>query len=275
MLDNDPSNVDALIVHGNALAALKDLDGATKEVQEAIDLDPDRAQGYSSLAVIRLAQGDRDQAKAAFEKAVSVDPRSLNARLALANFQWGVGDSAGAEQSLKKALEIDPKNALANRALATYYIGARRPTEAEPFLKAAAESAGTGDAQIQLADYYIGVSRLPDAKRILEPLVARKDTAAEAESRLAALAYVEGDKAGAVRRVDGVLARTPSHVPSLLLKARWLAADGKHGRSASCPRRPPSSRIRRLHAPTSCSACCRPVCGSRRKRSCPSTKSCA
>ena len=120
VLDNDPSNIDALIVHGNALAALKDLDGATKEVQEAIDLDPDRAQSYSSLAVIRLAQGDREQAKAAFEKAVSVDPQSLNARLALANFQWGVGDSAGAEQSLKKALEIDPKNALANRALATY-----------------------------------------------------------------------------------------------------------------------------------------------------------
>ena len=222
-----PASVDAQIVLGNALAGLKDLDGAVKEIQEAISLEPTRAQSYTNLAVMKLAQGLRDEAKAAFEKAVAVDPKSATARLALANFQWGTGDLAGAEESLKRALEIDPKQALANQALATFYIGSRRLAEAEPYLKAAAELAGTGRAQLQLADYYLGVQRFPEAKTILEKLAGDKDTASEAASRLAALAYDQGDKAGAVSRVDGVLARDPSHVPSLLLKSRWLALEGK------------------------------------------------
>ena len=227
VLESDPTNVEALIVHGNALAALKDLDGATKEIEEALELNPDSPQGHGTLAAIRLAQGDREKAKAAFEKAVSVDPSSMNARLALANFQWSTGDSAGAEASLKRALELDPKHSVTNQALAMLYMGSGRAAEAEPYLKATADSPGALSAQLRLADYYIAMNRTSDAKSILESLAPEKGVAAEAQSRLASLTYAGGDKAGAVRTVEGVLARSPDHVPSLLLKARWLAAEGK------------------------------------------------
>ena len=39
----DASNVNAQILLGNALAGLKDLDGAINEVEEALKLDPDRS----------------------------------------------------------------------------------------------------------------------------------------------------------------------------------------------------------------------------------------
>jgi tetratricopeptide (TPR) repeat protein len=229
VLESDPNNVEALILHGNALAALKDLVGATKEIEEALELNPDSPQGYATLAAIRLAEGDREKANAAFEKAVSVDPSSMNARLALANFQWSTGDSAGAEASLKRALELDPQHSVANQALATLYMGSGRAAEAEPYLKAAAAPTGAPSAQLRLADYYIAMNRTSDARSILESLVRErgKGVAAEAESRLAALVYAGGDKAGAVRTVEGVLARSPGHVPSLLLKARWLAVEGR------------------------------------------------
>src|SRR5689334_5935037 len=42
VLQKDPKNVDAQVTLGNALAGLKDLPGAVKEIEEALRLDPDR-----------------------------------------------------------------------------------------------------------------------------------------------------------------------------------------------------------------------------------------
>src|SRR5687768_5437447 len=70
VVERDPSNVEAQLILGNALAGLKDLDGAVKEIEGAIKLDPARGLTYSNLAALRLAQGQKDQAEAAFRKAV-------------------------------------------------------------------------------------------------------------------------------------------------------------------------------------------------------------
>ncbi len=43
ILANDPKNVQAQILRGSALAGLKDLDSAIAQIEEAIDLDPDRS----------------------------------------------------------------------------------------------------------------------------------------------------------------------------------------------------------------------------------------
>ena len=77
VVERDPTNVEAQLVLGNALAGLKDLDGAVREIEGAIELDPARGLTYSNLAALRMAQGQKDAAKAAFQKAVEVDPRSI------------------------------------------------------------------------------------------------------------------------------------------------------------------------------------------------------
>ena len=140
-----------------------------KEIEGAIELDPERGLTYSNLAVLRLAQGQKDQALAAYQKAVEVDPRSIIAWLSLANFQWSAGDVGAAETSLKRALEVDSKHVLANNALAVLYMSSRRIAEAEPYLKTIADS-GIPEAAFQLADYYIGARRYDDAVGVLQPL---------------------------------------------------------------------------------------------------------
>jgi tetratricopeptide (TPR) repeat protein len=225
VIDRSPANANAQLVLGNALAGMKDLDGAVRQIEGAIKLEPNSAT-YATLALVRMAQGNKELARAAYLKAVEVEPNSVNARLALASFHGSVGELVEAEASLKKALEIAPKHPLANRMAAVFYTLAGKSAAAEPYLKTLAES-GTPGAALQLADYYIQSARFADARTVLDRLAKDPMSANDAETRLAAIAYAQGDHKRAHDGVDGVIARAPAWVPALLLKARMLQAEGK------------------------------------------------
>ena len=226
VLAREPQNVEALTLYGNALAGTQDLAGAVEQIEQAIQLDPNRGLTYTNLATFKLAQGDRDQARAAFEKAVQLDPTSVPAKVALANFQWGSGDGPAAEQTLKAALAVDAKDPLANRMLAAYYMSSRRAAEAEPYLKTLSDAGGER-AKVALADYYISIKRLDQAKAVLEPLVQAEKATSTAALRLAQIAYVEKHTAEAHAALDKILARDPRNPAVLFEKARWLALEGK------------------------------------------------
>ena len=231
VVNRSPTNVNALLVLGNALAGMKDLEGAIREIEGAIELDPTSARSYGSLAALRLAQGDRALARAAYEKAVEVDPRSVRAWLALATFQGLSGESTNAEQSLQKAIAIDRKDPLANRMAAMFYATNGRPGEAEPYLKTLAES-GSPESALQLADFYMANKRFADARGVLAPLAKDPKTIDDAETRLATMAYNEGDPKRGHDMVDAIIARSPARVPALLLKAQMLTREGKVAEAA-------------------------------------------
>ena len=125
-LDQDHKNVDAQILLANALAGLKDLDGAVAQLEEAIRLNPDRSATYSNLGQIELTRGKREEAERAFRRAVQLAPKSGTAHLALANFLWMTGQLPGAEQELTEALAVEPDNPLTHRAAASLYIATNR-----------------------------------------------------------------------------------------------------------------------------------------------------
>ena len=52
-----PNNVDAQILLANALAGLKDLDGAVSAFEKAVVMDPNRSTTYSELGAVQLVVG--------------------------------------------------------------------------------------------------------------------------------------------------------------------------------------------------------------------------
>jgi tetratricopeptide (TPR) repeat protein len=227
VLEREASNVQALVILGNALAGLRDLDGAIAQIEQAIEIDPSRAGIYANLAGLELAQGDREQARATFQKAVELGPTSVSARIAFGIFLWGIEDRAGAERSLKAALSLDGKHVLANRALANYYIAVGRAPEAEPYLKTLAAEGGAQE-KIALADYYLMSRRLSEATGILDAQVREPNSSrTTAELRLAQINYAEKRTADAHATLDKVFAREPRNAAALVMKARWLQAEGK------------------------------------------------
>jgi len=227
-LATKPAHVAALILRANALAGLNKLDDAVTEVEQAIRTDPDRSESYASLGMMQLIRGDRAQAETAFKRAVDTNPNSTPARLALANFYAVIGRREEAETQFKEAIRIDPKDILANRALAYFYVGSGRAPLAEPHLKTVAEVAPNASGKLILADYYLAMRRMDDARKLLEDVAATDNEGfATAKLRLAALGVSAGDQAAAARLVDDVLAKFPSHVEALIAKSDLLARAGK------------------------------------------------
>ena len=225
VVDQAPKNADAHIVLGSAIAGLKDFDGAMKQIEEAISLSPESGAGYTNKAGLLLAQGKKEEALANFQKAIQIEPRSVPAYLALASYQWSVGSVKDAEETIAQALRIEPANGVANRAMALLYVSSGRAVDAEPYMKAATTAAGTPQAELGLADYYVRIKRLDSARPILERLTKMAKTAATANTRLAQLDYASGDTAGAYKRINSVIASAPGDVDARITRARFLRAD--------------------------------------------------
>ena len=227
LLEKNPKDVEALLLHANAMAALRDPAGAVAEIEEALEVNPNSSPAFVNLGAVRMQSGQAKEAEAAFRKAVELEPSSVDARLAFANFLWAAERVPEAEATIKEALAKEPQHLLANRMLGVLYIATKRVNEAEQPLKAVADVSKTPAARLQLADYYVGVGRNQDAVSLLTPLSADRATFVEADSRLAAMEYSEGRIAEAHKRLDAVLTRVPKYAPVLVMKAQWLTTENK------------------------------------------------
>lgn len=227
MLAKNPQDLEGLLLHANAMAALKDPAGALAEIEEALKVKPDESRTFVNLGAIRMQTGEAKEAEAAFRRAVDLDPKSVDAQLALANYLWAAERADEAEAAIKQALTIDPQHLLANRMLGVLYIATRRTAEAEQPLKNVAEVSKTPAATLQLADYYIGVGRTDDARAILLELAKTPAASADADTRLAMIDYSQKRLDEAHQRLDEVIARAPAYTPALVAKTQWLTAENK------------------------------------------------
>ncbi len=247
LLEKNPKDVEALLLHANAMAALRDPAGAIAQIEEALKISPDSSRAFVNLGAVRMQSGEAKEAEAAFRKAIALEPASVDARLALANFLWAAERAPEAEATLKEVLAKEPQHLLANRMLGVLYLSTRRVSEAEQPLKAVADISKTPAARFQLADYYVSVGRTEGRRSLLTALSSDPATFAEAEVRLAALDYAEGRVPEAHKRLDAVLARVPNYAPGARHEGA-VAHEGKQARrgARSAPRPPlPPIRSRR------------------------------
>ncbi len=222
----NPKKVDALVLRANAMAGLKDLDGALEQMQQALQLEP-RSTIQTNLGALEAVRGNLPEAEAAFRQAVATDAKSVPARLALGQFLWGTGKPADAEAEFKGALALNAADVAANRALAFFYLRTGRAAEAEPYFKKASEAAGTADAKLALSDYYVAIGRPADATAVLEGLSKEARYWALARAKIAGIQYSEGKTADALRTVDEVITKQPALAPARVVRGRLLLAAGR------------------------------------------------
>jgi putative PEP-CTERM system TPR-repeat lipoprotein len=226
VLQRDPTNVDAHILHASAIAALGDLDGAVETVQAAISLQPERASSYIELATLEMARGRKEAAHAAIEKALAANPRSPEALVALANLYQAAGQAADGERTLRRAEQIAPQSPLVNRTLADWALASGRPQDAEAPLRRLADG-GDSTARLRLADYYVVNQRASEAEPVLRDLAKRPESYAAATVRLAGIQYDTGRVDQAHALVDQVLASDPRNAQLLIVKGGWQLRERK------------------------------------------------
>jgi putative PEP-CTERM system TPR-repeat lipoprotein len=227
VLRRSPNNVTALVLLGNALAGLRDLDEGIGVMARAIQVDPESAGVYANLGVFQLAHGEPELAEKAFTKAVTVAPTSVDAHVNLANYYRAVRKPDQAERTFKKALELEPRSIKVHDGLAALYMDEGKPALAEPHFKSLVEIANDERSRFALAAFYVSVNRFPEAFKTLEDLARDKKHFAAAKIRIAMLYFVVNNRTRAHQVIDEVLARDARNGQALTMKARLLLADGK------------------------------------------------
>ena len=126
------SSVDGEILRANALAGLKDIDAAVKEIESAIALDPSGARPTRASARCSSSKATKRP-----QQPRSTGPwRSppVGARAAGAGKLLLVDRPAGRSRGVAKAaVAIDANDVAANRALATFYVASQRAARPSPF----------------------------------------------------------------------------------------------------------------------------------------------
>ena len=199
VLEKNPTDVNALVIMANALAGMKDVDGAIEQIEGAIEAEPRLAFSYANLGMLQVREGQRAAAEQTFKRAVEVAPKSVSAHLNLGNFFWASKRNDEAEREFKAAVAIEPGSASANRVLAAFYALNGRPNEAEPHLKTLAASTSDPLPTLALADFYLAQAKYREATEVLQPLVKTTAAFASSKVRLAAIDFTEGRKDAACR----------------------------------------------------------------------------
>jgi tetratricopeptide (TPR) repeat protein len=222
VLQQQPENISALMILGNAKARLRSSALALFKLDEAVRLGGDEERVRADLRS-NVSSSDDRAAEEAFRKAVRIDPTHLSAQIALANFLWATRRADEAEQPLKFVAEREQSGGFTNRVLGGFYLSRHRLAEAEKHLKTAA-MLGDREVRLTLADLYIEAHRDDDAISILNSMTPGEDTSGEVSLRMASIEFRSNKRDEAMRRLDAFLARAPRNPRAVLLEAQFLFA---------------------------------------------------
>jgi TolB-like protein/DNA-binding winged helix-turn-helix (wHTH) protein/Tfp pilus assembly protein PilF len=152
-----------------------DWEGAEREFQRSLELDPNYAEGHRAYAVYLLTVRRHEEAVAEGRRAQELSPLSPVVDVELAGALRRVGRYEEAIQHVHRALEIDPKFDRAYVTLASVYLGQGDVPKAVAALEKAASLTGReGGAWL---GYLYGISgRRREALAILAALEERSRT---------------------------------------------------------------------------------------------------
>lgn len=107
VLREDPSNSEAHILLGAALALIPERSQALQELRAGVELAPASARAHYTLGTALARFAEFSEARAAFEKAIELDPKFARAHVDLALVLAQQKELALARQHLQKAIELE------------------------------------------------------------------------------------------------------------------------------------------------------------------------
>jgi cellulose synthase operon protein C len=258
---NQKNSARDLLWFGQLLARAGKIDRAGTVLQDAVDADPQRPEGWMALLLIQNATGQPQAAELTLKKAGTVLPPPQR-QMFVAQGHEMLGRIDDAESSFREAIAADPGNPTASRNLAAFLIRQGRLTAAREELRAiiaaTREDSATKQTQVwarrTLAELTAQTGRYPDVTRALallddnansEGLLATADLALQTEILAA---RPEPDS---WRRALGLIAnlssRQPLSNPQRMQKAMLLEQLGRWDECrdellsiASAPNTPPT-----------------------------------
>lgn len=167
-----------------------------------------------NIAQCHMALKDTAAARRAFDRLFEVDPYMPEYRLESARCHGQAGEPERAVAECRRALELDPTMSVAWRLLGLYLARSGRLVEAaDAYGTAATYSLSPEGAAADRVQCLVGAGAMTQAAALADELLAQPTLPAPELARTAGLraeiALRDGDRAEAVRVIDGALERSP------------------------------------------------------------------
>lgn len=162
----DDDSAEAHLLMGSILLVADDAQGALKEVQRALELNPKLAgvQAWHGRVLMRL--GDTEKAKAAFMNELASNANDFEANLYLGILLRQNKQFDQAASRLQRATQLRPREQYARYHLAAVYAAAGKPKDALPLLEGVLKEYGDFvEARVLLASVYYRLNRKEDGDR--------------------------------------------------------------------------------------------------------------
>jgi len=206
ILKLDPSNVDALIILGNAYAGQNEVDKAIQEYNYAIDLDPINLKAMLNLSAAHLRKNNIQQAESLFKKALENHPEDIQAHLALAGFYSSTKRPRDTETYLLKAFDLAPADSRSLYSLANFYLTQKKTSEAENvFKEAISRKPKEREPRWGLAQFYLQQGEIDTEIETLNELLRSFPDDDAAKLRLAMISLSREDETKAEEYTRSVL----------------------------------------------------------------------
>lgn len=196
--------------------------GAEASLSRAIELNPSLGEAHMALAHLLSNTGRRDEAVAHAREAVSLDPLSPLANTLASNFIVMAGNPGDALQGWEKALELEPDFWIALLSRSGTRMAQGNHADAIADLRTAVElSGGNSQALAALAMAYVSVGEPEAAVQILQDMEARDRAGYIPATSIAAVRNALGDSGGALALLERAYDERDIRLTFLKVDARW------------------------------------------------------
>lgn len=225
----DANYIEAHILKASLFVAQKKSEKEVLDVLNgAIALDPNRTESYISLARFYMKNDKAAEAEAAIQKGVSVNPNAAVGYIEYGRFLVFANRAAESEAQFKKATEVEPKNYEAREAIAEYYVSAKQYDKAEIAYQDLVQiQENSPEARVELANFYAQIGRKDEAVTIFNQILTESPEYVRARYRLGEIYLEQKETAKVGEQIEALLKINDKDAEALLLRARLGLQDNK------------------------------------------------
>lgn len=228
-LSSASSNAEAHGLRGDLYAAKGETEKGAQSYREAIRLRPSWVAAYSALILTEIRQGSLDKAKAELKRMSAAAPNALETGYAQGLVAYAAGDIPTAKDTCDKLLQVLGNSPAVLQLAGAVAVAAGSLIQAENFLLRAIKAGADSPVTVRLlAGVYVNTGQAAKAVELLEKLLTKNPDDAATLSSLGG-AYLE---LGNVQKAAAYLNRAAKADPSAMRRtqaALALAARGDVG----------------------------------------------
>jgi tetratricopeptide (TPR) repeat protein len=202
--------------------------GAERELQRAIELNPENADAHRAYAHLLSNQGRHGEALLEAARARELDPRSLISNALEGQFLFYAGKHEAAAARLRRTLGIEPRYWVAHQGLGRVHLLRDRLEDAVAALRMAVDLSGRATEPMMQLGYALARSgRRDEARTLLRELEARSSERYVPAYAFAMVHNGLGEADAALRRLEQSVDQREVQATFIKIDSRWdpLRAD--------------------------------------------------